>query len=101
LLLNDTLSDVSIRGLRHLYHDPDAETFVSTFWERECRNLAPVQRRNLLFGVYEEAWRRAEAILGEAKEAPGLFEAQAIAAVADRYFAVFKNLGEYLGADKH
>jgi hypothetical protein len=75
--------------------DPDVEQFMPA-WERECRDLSWQQRRTLLFTVYETAWRRAEAVLDEARRADHPIKALGLRDAADEYYAVFKNLGDYL-----
>src|SRR4051794_9698418 len=96
MLPTQTLYNICARGLGHLYDDPDVESFLTRFWHRECRDLTPVQRRNLLFPIYEAAWEKTETGLAEAWEAADPFDAFELMAISDRYFAVFKNLGEYL-----
>src|SRR5215208_8526413 len=92
----EMLLETCYAGLRWLCDNPDVEEFLASFWYPECRKMSEGQRRNLLFVLYEAAWKRAERTAQQAEKAKDPLEALNFFIQSRRYFEAFKNLGEYL-----
>ena len=89
----EIILDTCYRGLRWLCDNPDIDDFLATFWYPQCRSMSEVQRRNLLFLVYETAWKRAERTAHQAEEAQDPLEALEFFNESRRYFEALKISG--------
>ena len=92
----EILLDICVRGLNWLCVNPNIDGFLEAFWRPECQGMNETQRRNLLFVVYESAWRRAEDTTEQAYGADDHFEALTYYLRYRRYFEAFKSVGDYL-----